>query len=385
MIKIEHPDLLSIAKKHKQACFSYIVPRIEICIDLFNALGNCVYRDIPKSIKDTYRLEHQTVKALFSNFFKKRKRNKTNIGEITSAIKSRNNACFETSGQINRYKEIYQFFLYVKEELNVLLSGSPYELNRIYNDARFSIQNDAGVKECLEIIFNYDALVRGIIKLENGSVWNNYSITESLDISVCPYCNRNWINTVEETDSGIKITNPQLDHFFSKAENPIFRLSFFNLIPSCETCNARLKKDKKFEFNSHLHPYANSYNEVKFRIKAKDLDSYWGIGKNYTIDLDYPDDIDENMKNMVRNNYDIFKIEEIYSDHFDIVSEIYLKKTISNDRYMELLMKQFPDSKLSKEELYRLAFGNYYREEDYKRRPFSKLTKDIAKQLGLTT
>jgi hypothetical protein len=36
------------------------------------------------------------------------------------------------------------------------------------------------------------------------------------------------------------------------------------------------------------------------------------------------------------------------------------------------------------DELYRISFGNYYHEDDFDKRPLSKLTKDVVEQLVFT-
>ena len=60
-----------------------------------------------------------------------------------------------------------------------------------------------------------------------------YNVLKSLDIKVCPYCNRQYIFNV---DNGRKVS-AQFDHFYSKSEYPYLALSFYNLIQCCPTCN----------------------------------------------------------------------------------------------------------------------------------------------------
>ena len=52
-----------------------------------------------------------------------------------------------------------------------------------------------------------------------------------LDISVCPYCNRNFIyNTDKKRPS-------EIDHFHAKSKYPLLAMSFYNLVPACKVCN----------------------------------------------------------------------------------------------------------------------------------------------------
>lgn len=51
------------------------------------------------------------------------------------------------------------------------------------------------------------------------------------DTRVCPYCNRNYIGDINSN------TIYHLDHFWPKDDYPILAASFFNLVPSCASCN----------------------------------------------------------------------------------------------------------------------------------------------------
>lgn len=87
----------------------------------------------------------------------------------------------------------------------------------------------------------------------------------------CPYCNDARINIIdvsEEEDEGILLrAYLDLDHFFSKSQNPYFAISFYNLIPSCHNCNSTEKGDKIFNLDTHTQPYVESFNEIyKFEI-----------------------------------------------------------------------------------------------------------------------
>ena len=53
-----------------------------------------------------------------------------------------------------------------------------------------------------------------------------------------------------------------------------------------------------------------------------------------------------------------------------------------SDKYIEILNKSLKIN-LSKEEVYRLAFGVHYEEDKFDRRPLSKLKKDILTELGI--
>ncbi|RZK01386.1 MAG: hypothetical protein EOO43_24720 [Flavobacterium sp.] len=78
-------------------------------------------------------------------------------------------------------------------------------------------------------------------------------------------------------------------------------------------------------------------------------------------------------------------MKEIYeTSHLEEIADIIFKYHTTGGRYLEILHNQF--SALGTiEELYKIAFGNFYNESDYGKRPLSKLTRDIVDQLKFTT
>ena len=69
------------------------------------------------------------------------------------------------------------------------------------------------------MIRQYERVRKGILHL----------VLNSLNLSVCPYCNRQYIFG---TDNNRKV-GAQFDHFYSKSKYPYLALSFYNLIPVC--------------------------------------------------------------------------------------------------------------------------------------------------------
>ncbi|WP_395407894.1 hypothetical protein ACHMW6_15085 [Pseudoduganella sp. UC29_106] len=89
--------------------------------------------------------------------------------------------------------------------------------------------------------------------------------------TTCPYCNYNKLDLVPNL--GTKAVDDDtvayldMDHFFSKARNPFFAISFFNLIPSCHSCNSTDKGVKVFSIESQIHPYFDSFDDYyRFRV-----------------------------------------------------------------------------------------------------------------------
>lgn len=221
-------------------------------------------------------------------------------------------------------------------------------------------------------------------------------IIDLKNISVCPYCNRNYINSThkmlhcnncnqdlfvidevekecpgckQEINGQTKVVNTaQLDHFFPKDSYPLFAVSFYNLIPSCYSCN-HVKSNKDLEYS----PYDTSFpfDDVKFTYIPKSVDEIKIKIDSHNIDF----------KNGIRD----LGIEELYQSHIDVVNELIWKKEVYTDSYRENLSEILNQTnlELSKAEVNLFITGHYTDKENYGKRPLSKMVTDISKEIGL--
>ena len=208
----------------------------------------------------------------------------------------------------------------------------------------------------------------------DDDTYDAYTLAQALNVTVCPYCNRNYTFTVRSKNGS---TRPQFDHFYDKATYPILALSFYNLIPSCPTCNASIKGRKQFSLTTHVHPYVEGFDDkARFALHVKDSSFYYDE-KGFDVILDSNDA-------KAQKNIDDFALQEIYQNHKDIVLELIQKSVMYNESYIEELMKNYEGTLFKNEEdLLRLIFGGYIADEDLGKRPLSKLTKDILEQLEI--
>jgi len=223
------------------------------------------------------------------------------------------------------------------------------------------------------------------IKTDNGKSdsYNGSVLVESLGLTVCPYCNRNFINTIYRDNidkpRAIDRRTSQLDHFYPKSIFPILAMSFYNLIPSCMVCNF-IKKDIS-EVNKYYNPYDARFDGNKgfqFKLRITSPEFYYNKDK---IEIEY-DGLDEQKR--ISNNLDLFKIKELYNEHKDIVIELIQKDIIYNDSYIDELYKKYEGTLFkNREDVLRLVTSNYIAEDELDKRPLSKLTRDIAEELGL--
>src|SRR5690606_9846552 len=110
--------------------------------------------------------------------------------------------------------------------------------------------------QVLPDVFDYDNWFN---KLDAHAKYGPYKLASELGIRSCTYCNRQYTITIKsETNDSGKLTRPQFDHWLSMDKYPLLGLSFYNLIPSCPTCNSSVKGNIKFNTNNYIHPYLDN-------------------------------------------------------------------------------------------------------------------------------
>lgn len=211
-----------------------------------------------------------------------------------------------------------------------------------------------------------------------------YKLAEILNISVCPYCNRQYIFTVE--DKNRKITRPQFDHYLPKSIYPFLAISLYNLIPSCGICNL-LKKDKsikKIEGVSNckditMNPYMN-IEEKKNLFRFSYFPNEYGYPKKIKINC-------ENKKYQQKTELFVktFEIKNIYNAHVNIeIKDLYDFATKYPKSYLQNLLEQIKlNFRISQEEAYRFLFGTEFSSINDNKRPLSKLKRDILEELDI--
>lgn len=245
--------------------------------------------------------------------------------------------------------------------------------NKIRTDLRTDEADNA-----IKMIFNYKQLTN--IK---GKQYSRDGLLNSLNVAVCPYCNRQYITPFGKRSSA------DLDHFFPKENYPLFALSLFNFVPSCQVCNSRMKLKSFLGENGEmpLYPYNSCFGDnAVFKISdepdAGALLSIW-LGENskdLKITLDSRLDENDEIYQQIERSKELYNIEEIYHAHRNYVSELLLKKRIYDDgEYLELLNNIFKecDLFLDEPELQAFLYGYNWKDDEDVNRPLSKLTYDI--------
>lgn len=247
---------------------------------------------------------------------------------------------------------------------NISIGGTKYSFSEIIR---------ADYDELVEIAHIYDLGCKIPKNYKNFIINNLYEyrfprkdFVEELQVTVCPYCNRNFVNSTN------KRTMCDLDHFFDKDTYPILAVSFYNLVPVCHACN-HAKGSKKISYSPHNKEF-NTDDLLSFDFCISGVDFLYDK-RQIGIEIDYSSIFEENIKKL--------KLKEVYQIHSDIIQECIKKAIVFNPEYLNYLYNTYDGLFESEEELYRIVFGNYLEESSYGKRPLSKLTKDILGDLIL--
>ncbi len=191
-------------------------------------------------------------------------------------------------------------------------------------------------------------------------------ILKSLNLSVCPYCNRQYVFYIDSRRN----VSAQFDHFYGKSKYPYLALSFYNLIPCCSICN-KSKGEEPIEINPYIE----------------------GFGDDAIIKIDSPlncilNDDNWNLKfesnDRCKTNINAFALEELYKKHKDYAHEIVLKSIANQEGYFNGLRIAFKNWGITDELIERILWGNYLDETQLLNRPLSRMTVDILNQFKNT-
>ncbi len=209
--------------------------------------------------------------------------------------------------------------------------------------------------------------------------YNALKLANDLGMVVCPYCNRNFIYNTKGEEEGEGRRTSQIDHFYPKANFPFLALSFYNLVPTCGWCN--FVKGNRWNTESSnfvIHPYDNRFNfDVNFIVKVLDAKFYY---ETNSLEIDFQKDLPQR----VENHIEAFHLKDLYAKHTDYALELIQKKYAYSESYIDSLFKQYEGTLFkNREDILRLVTGNFVGEENLSKRPLSKLTRDIVRQLDL--
>lgn len=275
------------------------------------------------------------------------------------------NSTVDDLKNICRESNISGFSNLNKQDLITHILGNERAVN-IGSDSYQSLKKKILFINCkLDEIFE-DFYSKEWDKIQN---YDRYKFVYKHGLKTCPYCNRSYIFILRNGK-----VRPEIDHFFPKSIYPYLAMSFYNLIPSCQTCN-HTKKAKDSYKDNLKSPYEISPNDFKFTYKPSDINFLQTRQNKYDFKK-----IKVKLKNKVEVNDEYFKLDKFYKMHNDIVLELIIKKLHYPSSYVEELKNEYG---LNKDEIYRYLMCSFKKENEFHKRPLSKLIKDISEELEL--
>jgi hypothetical protein len=282
------------------------------------------------------------------------------------------NVPYRLNRLINKYnknKRLREMYTYLRGKVlkdqgdNSILTAKPDEL--------FAFSQAFEVKYATELTPRQRQALKNVFYYDSYDNWKAYAIAKKINLKVCPYCNRAYTFVIG-TDAE-KSTRFEFDHFFPKSRYPYLSLSFFNLIPSCHTCNATLKKDALFTLDDNIHPYVEGFsNHVIFTITPKNIGFVNGKADSYSVQFTKNPSSNwlPSKFQAAFNNISILKLEKLYNMHLDYTDELIQKSIVYNKEYIDSLFLAFGGTLFRNvEDVKRMVLGNYTLEEDYGKRP----------------
>lgn len=190
----------------------------------------------------------------------------------------------------------------------------------------------------------------------------NVFLVQQTGLSVCPYCNRDYINS-----RSVKLAGAQLDHFYPRSSYPVFSLCLYNLVPVCGNCN-RIKRDNTQEFASPFDGQVDWENDLRFSYVPLDMNR-----KKIII----------HAKGAVWHNIKELHIEEAYQIHETEVNELLDKAEMYSETQLDEFRQVFDKIALTEQDIHKMVFGSPITEESMKKRPLGRMFRDLERELGI--
>lgn len=328
--------------------------------------------DYSKHLKDKNFDFKSEYKKIFTSKFELTKKEKSTTIVRDEFKDDTNQDIFQDSGY-KSLEEIYEQFKNKKiDEFDVIFDNKNLEdIFTLKPDEILTMISTHGEKESLnrlKYVFSYDKFQSEITKL----------FTDNFNFRTCFYCNKDFITNFKK-DKNSFVSTFQLDHFFDKATYPYLALSFYNLIPSCPTCNS-----KKVKGSENCFPACIAPNDKNFAFHEKVKFKLFLEPSCENLHIKGADDIDIPLKEQFSDIYDkyiqIFHLNERYKAHKDIVFEMIKKAEL----YPESRLKELQNlTGIPFQQIKKDIFNLIDENDDLSKKPFSKLIKDISEELGL--
>lgn len=212
---------------------------------------------------------------------------------------------------------------------------------------------------------------------------------DKMQIKACVYCNAQYAVTTDhlilyDKDDcfkgyGRRYAHYELDHFKAKSYYPFLCTSFFNLLPSCGSCNKHKSDDESLFCLYTDNP--NELDVMQFMLTPESVLQYQKSFdcKDLMIHLRPIDKEDD----VVNNHQRRFHIDEVYNHHRDVAGEAVCHHMMHNSAYVQHLKDAFANlfTEDTTPDIDLLFWGHHLDPKDTHKRPLNKLVSDLSKTL----
>lgn len=215
---------------------------------------------------------------------------------------------------------------------------------------------------------------------DNDAFFSKNEHISRVDIEICPYCGRNYIYYAEHPTKSNPYTmvKPDIDHFLPKSEYPYLAMNYYNMIPSCISCNRMPCKwgndpigetrDKEYL----MHPYDFREKDITFSYKP-------------TVRLFDKDSIEVRMTCQTTDLEVGYKtwlnLDQFYAKHNGIVKNMYVRLESLQRSYQTFMGENFSIPKEFIDRIPEIVFGYKLESEKAKEELMYKFKKDIYMQM----
>lgn len=225
-------------------------------------------------------------------------------------------------------------------------------------------------KRSLSNIFKYTSIIQSV---EDGKELR-VRVIEHSGITVCPYCNRQYVDLFKKKGKEYKAI-AQLDHHYPKEIFPLYGLTLYNFVPSCASCN----QGKSTAYKDVIYPFSErailENKKPYFKIKPENLDDL--LGKSLP-EIEYAFNDQDKI-----DHANFFHHKNMYKNHRLFVQRLLRAQRLDNEGYRKGINEIFKDADihLDPNELKELLYGFNGSDEELLQKPLSKLARDLIPNL----
>lgn len=227
------------------------------------------------------------------------------------------------------------------------------------------------LSEAVQWAFRYDDLQHAFIP----------SHLKGMGIRACVYCNEKNVGPGSKSDKNgkkVDISRFQIDHFYPQSKYPYLCTSFYNLQPSCDSCN-NWKSNSWSQFNLYTCD-ANKLDVFRFSIGNDEQVLHALIdhdARHLQICLESDED------GLLVNHENLFHVESVYQnnhrkDALRVMDILYKQNNSYIQSIKDALGVFVPMEDDEIMDKYFSLFGFDMHKNQLHRRPLNKLAQDIV-------